>query len=39
MFREGFDSVEALDKARQEAMVAHDEFVDTAARYPASQTV
>ncbi|MER7911503.1 hypothetical protein [Streptomyces sp. NPDC096068] len=36
--REGFDSAEALDRARQEAIIAHDEFVDTAARYLTAQT-
>ncbi|MFC7920867.1 hypothetical protein [Streptomyces cinereoruber] len=36
--REALDSTEALAAARQEAVVAHDEFVDTAARYLTTQT-
>ncbi|MFF5654515.1 hypothetical protein ACFY8N_39805 [Streptomyces collinus] len=33
--RDSFGSTEELSAARESAMVAHDQFVDTAARYVA----
>ncbi|MGW9451386.1 hypothetical protein [Streptomyces sp. NPDC055632] len=36
--REALDSIAALVAARQEAVAAHDGFVDTAARHLTAQT-